>query len=207
MSRTLIFVHVAKTGGLSLRNAIQDQSTVVIPHTANLADWGAQAANATVAVGHIPYGLHEHLGGREYDYLTILRHPVERVLSKYYYTTNLEVRGKCVSDFMVGQFSHALHNLMVKQLSGVPILEKREMTEADYEKALENLKTFKYIGFTRELSELFNRLKADYNFPGALGHTNKTRNNRVEAVDQSEIDAILEFNQLDLRLFKEAKRF
>ena len=203
--KTLIFVHVAKTGGDSLRQALKGPPTVVIPHTAKLCEWGEKSRTATVAVGHIPYGLHNHIGDREYDYLTILRHPVERVLSKYYYTTNLAVRGDNVADFMTGQFSHALHNLMVKQLCGLHILNKIEMDEAHYEIALENLKTIKYIGFTRQLGELFDRVKTDYDLPGTLGHTNKTRNNRVEAVSQDEIDSILEYNQWDLKLFKEAQ--
>ncbi len=206
MNRTLIFVHVAKTGGLSLRNAMEGPPTVVIPHTAKLSEWGEKANEATIVVGHIPYGLHREMDyDRQYDYMTILRHPVERVLSKYYYTTNLEVRGNSVEEFMVGQFSNVLSNLMVKHLCGVGLLYKEPVTEEDYKTALYNLITFKYIGFTRQLDDLFERIKVDYDLPGELGHTNKTRNNRVEAVDQGEIDSILEYNEWDLKLFEAAK--
>jgi hypothetical protein len=124
--KTLIFVHVAKTGGLSLRNAMAGPSTVVIPHTASLNEWGEKASNATIAVGHIPYGLHTYLNkSREYDYLTILRHPVERVLSKYYYTykTKELISNNSIPEFMVGYFYCVVQNLMVKQLAGIPILE------------------------------------------------------------------------------------
>jgi len=206
MSRTLIFVHVAKTGGLSLRNAIKTPSTLVVPHTAKLSEWGERASKADIVVGHIPYGLHNHLvDGREYDYMTILRHPVERVLSKYYYTTNLAVRGSCVGDFMTGQFSNVLSNLMVKHLCGFGLLYTGRVTGADYRTAMENLATFKYIGFTRELGKLFKKIKTDYNLSGELGHTNKTRNNRVETTSEADINCILQYNQWDLKLYNEAR--
>lgn len=91
----VIFLHVPKTAGTTLGHIIERQyprGTVheIEPETqqAQIAAFKAlpHAARAHIRLlrGHIGYGLHEFLDG-DATYITMLRHPVDRVLSHYYY--------------------------------------------------------------------------------------------------------------------------
>lgn len=102
---TLVFLHVAKTGGATLGHIlsknvpIESQLPVSPMHAATaIGTWALQdVADALEAWnfshggpirlvgGHLPYGVHQ-LFKQRVAYLTMLREPVDRVLSGYYYS-------------------------------------------------------------------------------------------------------------------------
>ncbi len=103
-SQRLIFVHIPKTAGSSMKDVlvrqygarlrdVHDEDAHIqrqnIQHILDLSD--AQQAKIGCIVGHIPYGLHVHLKGA-WVYSVILRHPLKRIVSNYHHVQH-SVRG------------------------------------------------------------------------------------------------------------------
>ena len=92
-SEPLFFINVPKSGGLSLYDAIRSiygRRKVLSSHDGNyrhaFETWKGtkRAEKAVVYYGHFPYGVHQLISSRP-QYLTMLRDPVDRVVSLYYY--------------------------------------------------------------------------------------------------------------------------
>jgi len=93
--RGLIFVHVPKTAGTTLNRVIESQYNPLriytIPGSARV--WSierfkrlseSRRAKLDVLKGHMGFGLHRYLPGAS-THLTMLRQPVDQVVSSYYY--------------------------------------------------------------------------------------------------------------------------
>jgi hypothetical protein len=94
-----IFLHIPKSAGTTLRTVIEDQYTTRWSRVSAYKDdipsprWAAeevlrrspkQQDAAQILYGHFPYGSHPYLPSPA-SYYTILREPVDRVISHYYY--------------------------------------------------------------------------------------------------------------------------
>jgi hypothetical protein len=92
--KTLIFVHVPKAAGTTLLRILAAQYRGDGFHRCDLQLPGAleslltmpdaQKAALRCVGGHLPFGLHRYLP-QQASYLTMLRHPVSRFISKYHY--------------------------------------------------------------------------------------------------------------------------
>ncbi|MEP7358836.1 MAG: sulfotransferase family 2 domain-containing protein, partial [Anaerolineales bacterium] len=133
---TLFFLHVPKAGGTTFHQIIARQ----FPAGAAYNLYAYSTAKAVTAYkqlpleqrrayrlvkGHMPFGLHE-FAGRPSTYITILRRPVERVVSYYYYVLaspehylHAQVTKKRISlaDFAASPLSIELDNGQTRQLA------------------------------------------------------------------------------------------
>jgi hypothetical protein len=90
----LIFLHIPKTGGSTMRSVIAHQYsscavyTIEVPSPEGIEEFKKlpeeKRAQIKVLQGHMGFGLHRYLHG-SCTYFTILRDPVERIISRYYY--------------------------------------------------------------------------------------------------------------------------
>ncbi len=84
--RTLyIFLHLVKTGGMTVWQMLEK----ALPGKAVRCDLsaiknGAVKDSTRILAGHFQFGIHQHID-RPCRYFTILRHPVDRVISDYFY--------------------------------------------------------------------------------------------------------------------------
>src|SRR5215211_4471350 len=91
-SKTVIFIHNPKTGGRTLRRITDRQyepnDIIVVPgehyHPSTVEQYLAVPGkdHPRLIRGHIPFGIHG-LIPVEFAYITLLREPVNRVLSQY----------------------------------------------------------------------------------------------------------------------------
>ncbi len=134
--RPIIFVHIPKTGGMSFvpiitrnfhRKSVINLDGPLVSCAARLNALPEQTRAAIKCIyGHVPYGLHDSLA-RAAVYITLLRNPVDRMVSAYYYSLRRPEWGfhediikqrLSLHDFVAGEASEELHNGQTRMLSG-----------------------------------------------------------------------------------------
>jgi hypothetical protein len=92
-SPVIVFVHVPKTGGMTLHSILSRQLRGIFAESMDEAKSalnsldGAELDQLELVAGHVPYGVHEFLR-RPVEYVTMLREPVQRVVSHYWFVRN-----------------------------------------------------------------------------------------------------------------------
>ena len=186
--RCIIFLHVPKTAGWTLRGVLRYKYPSEILFLDQADDpFGGIAAfpledrrRARVATGHVFYGVHEHIP-QPTDYITVLREPIARVVSMYNHVLRRrehrlheEVAG---SDMGLEEFARScadagIDNQQTRLISGrargeVVPRESGEggtwvasrLERGDLELAKRNLDDFLLVGLTERFDESFIMLR------------------------------------------------
>ncbi len=139
--RNLIFLHIPKAAGTTLHSILE--SHYPAQHTHSIYDPEVEArefaawplerrAQIRLLKGHLAFGLHELLTG-ETTYITVLRDPVERIASHYYYARRhpthylykeITERQMSLQDYATAGLSDELDNGQVRLLAGLVNDEK-----------------------------------------------------------------------------------
>jgi hypothetical protein len=169
----IVFLHVPKTAGSTLTTVLRWQYRRLRPHQVlrvsphesieeQLDRLGPAIADLRVLMGHFPYGAHELLP-MPCRYITIVRDPVNRVLSEYRYV--LSASGHPLHDALTsssmdvdeylssGIDRFQLENALTRQLSGRDEHDDTPPTEHDVEVASDHLRTFDAVGLTERFDE------------------------------------------------------
>ncbi|MGB3492103.1 MAG: sulfotransferase family 2 domain-containing protein [Elainellaceae cyanobacterium] len=222
-NQALIFLHLMKTGGRTLVHILkQNYDRDVRFHCSQkegetLQDLQAlsedQRRSLQLFYGHIEFGLHQTLP-QPSTYVTLLRHPVERVVSHYYYGFFTE--------------KHYTHDLVNTQNISLPDYMAYGMTELDngqtrriagsisdrvpfgkcttelLEIAKQNLdEKFLLAGLTERFDEFLLILGRSLGLHQILYtrsnvNTKKPTSKAITAADR---ESVLKYNQLDLELY------
>tara|TARA_Y100000780_G_scaffold74421_1_gene66813 strand:+ start:29 stop:847 length:819 start_codon:yes stop_codon:yes gene_type:complete len=227
MNNLLINLHIPKTGGTTLRDIIYRQYPINnIITTPTLNESKSIINNLSlnklkqldIIQGHLQYGIHENLN-RNIKYITIIRDPVKRVLSTYYYILNQENNPHNLStdnkqmtiyDYIKSGINPFLINGQTQLISGKtgdidnPIIESEEL----FSLAKENIENdFLFLGITEMFDEtiliLKNMLGWHMPYYSIANRTKKKPN--YDAVNPTIISFIKEHNQLDIKLYNITK--
>lgn len=167
-NQQLLFIHIPKTAGTSLRGLIYNQyddnrvASVYegMQHFFSEAEFSElptrKINNLDVVIGHFGYGFHRHLVScsRPIRYATFMRAPVKRCLSLYNHLANLSFKGNPpkFKELIKAPIGVQFDNYQTRMISGCyPKFGQcnREMLELAI-KRIEN--EFDFVGIT----ELFN---------------------------------------------------
>ena len=227
MKDLFIHLHIPKTGGTTLRDIIQRQyrseKILMIPKLEESENILKEVSTSQInqlnlIQGHLKYGIHNHFHRRA-KYFAIIRDPINRVLSTYYYVLSQKNNPQNLStsnnqmtiyDFVQSGVNPFLINGQTQLISGKtgdidnPIIESEEL----FSLAKENIENdFLFLGITEMFDEtiliLKNMLGWHMPYYSIANRTKKKPN--YDAVNPTIISFIKEHNQLDIKLYNITK--
>lgn len=220
----LVFVHIPKTAGTTLRVIAEQQYPMdeILPlygcdieqARAVLSALGqSQVDHLAMIRGHFAYGIHEVID-RPVRYITLLRRPVPRVLSLYNYILRSRrhlmhnaVLEMGLADFVASGMSAETRNGMVFQLSGLhgelPQTPHTPYTEPDrysLHVAKRNLGSFFGLGVCEHFAAFVQFLNKHAGWrPVQVENRNVSGRRYQPTLD--EVRVIRKHNELDIELY------
>jgi hypothetical protein len=188
---TKLFLHIPKTGGTAFRSLLRkslspSERLMIYAHPPGIpAEWfhlltEAQIRQFHCVFGHFFFGLHENLP-TECRYATVLRDPVQRVISHYFHHRRTGQLGAAPSwptngeqagmELLGPPPSEEFDNLMVRLISGLHV-EVGKVNSRTLQRAVRNLERhFDFVGILEE-PETWPDLQAHFNLPGKVPFEN-----------------------------------
>lgn len=170
-----VFIHIPKTGGTTIVQTLSNQIYFGKFQRLN-PTWNTHPKDFLESVpglleevlvdkpqikvvgGHFGFGAHPELREAS-QHFTVLRDPVERVISEYYYMKYkgmyyqelIEKEELTLSQYLTHPEINYLNNLQTRLISGVSYEHGDNVTESMFDLAAENMKRFKTIGLTEQM--------------------------------------------------------
>lgn len=222
----LIFLHIPKAAGSTLHRIIEKQyepSTIfTIPSFYSSKEEFRQAAKfqlkeIKVLKGHMFFGLHEVLPNPS-TYITLLRDPVERIISHYYYVLrnpshylykDVKAQNMSLKEYACSGLSLELDNGQTRFIAG---LNFRDHSQPVFQEMLEvakqNLKShFAVVGIVEEFNKTLMILRKElgWKIPFYVKYNTTRKRPLKEIVSKETLDVIKKHNELDIELYSYAK--
>ena len=218
-SDTIIFLHIPKTAGKSLRNVLIKQywgnkmfyfypnpTAEELEALRHLTD----EKDVKVVLGHYRYGVHEYLR-RPYTYLTFIRNPIDQVISHYYHLvrSDKEVhqriieKNRSLRSFADFEWAKNLQTAFItgtqdireieKDPEGALTLAKKRLSEDIYQ-----------FGVTEKFDESLLLFREKLGWKNLVYQRFNVAKNRPEnhQLNDEDLQKIRKNNQLDLRLYE-----
>jgi Galactose-3-O-sulfotransferase len=218
--KALIFIHLYKTGGTTLNRIIEWEYKLHRICSIEPTWWRwsyqkilrwppARLGRMDVFKGHMPFGLHRILP-REANYITILREPVERVISDYYFARRFKGhrnhRAALRMTFEEYYRDKHEHNLQSRILAGPNSDElfARKCDAGILAAAKESLaRQFVVVGLTERFDETLALLKVVLGWKVKRYRSFRVADNRVpkELIAPETLALIREWERFDLALY------
>jgi hypothetical protein len=218
-NRCIIFLHLPKTGGVTLRRALKwkyapemlNLETLTKP-AESIADVPlSERRNARVLTGHLHYGVHEYIP-QPCDYITLLREPIARVVSYYYYIlghpkhwrhAEMVRSGMSLDEFARTSPERGVENDQTRMLAGrgAGELDAGRLGREALDEAKRNLERFLVVGVTERFDESFILIRRALGWKFPLYVTANVATGAKPA-SETALQSIRERNQLDLELYE-----
>lgn len=224
-SDLLLFVHIPKTAGQTvvqiLRNQYPGAFARVDPQAEEDPDRpelqamfrDAERAGNRVVVGHFPFGVHRWLEG-PCRYMTFLRDPVDRVISRYYYlihrpgTRHYEVLQGSGGLAEAIDLQPQFRNWQTRVMAGLDdeghYDPDEPCTEETLARAKANLERCDAVGLTKRFDEslVLMKLALGWDTPAYVRRNTTKGRPRLGELPQQVLDRIEEHNRLDRALYE-----
>ena len=223
----VLFLHIPKAGGSTLGEYVYNQCRAQESYNDGQLDSGVayldygfiKDSESTIpahvvdllgrrdlraVIGHFWFGLHEHVK-QPSRYITILRDPVERVVSLYYFTKLQHTMS--LEEFARNPPFREVDNDQTRRIAGVnpPV---GECTQSTLETARENLRRyFAVVGTTERMTEVLAHLRTKLGWNRDVVSVRRNVNADRPArgsLTQEAIKAVRERNELDYELWRYA---
>ncbi|MFC0470043.1 sulfotransferase family 2 domain-containing protein [Halalkalibacter kiskunsagensis] len=214
INKILIHLHTPKTGGTTLRKIItknykNSSHNVYLdePKRKRKLKYLNQK-NVSCIQGHFPFGIHKYLS-KPCDYITMLRDPIDRVISEYYFIRR-GTRHRLHQQVMKMSLDQYLRrsesiNLQTRYLSGAT----GPVTRKDLEIAKKHIQNhFAVVGITEMFNESLFLMKKKLGWRDISyekQNVTKTRPSLNQISDSTLIE-LEKHNKLDIELYNFAKK-
>jgi hypothetical protein len=241
LDEKVFFLHVPKCGGTSVHGAIsatcwRPASTTHLlaapasGRAAEVVDEGLMAFRERVLIylfeqPRMTYvGGHFTLGedmfaryGHTWNFITVLRHPVDKWLSQYYYN---RYRGSNRQHFAVdddletyldSDEGRALGSDYVAKFAGREFVEAGADLRSDeaIERAISNLEQFSLVGFLDQMDRFAEQFELQFGASLAVGHTNRSpaaKKKKRARSSPTVRERVRELCAPDLRVYEAARK-
>lgn len=225
--KSVIFVHIPKTGGTTFRTIINrqyDPQSVFLfkrPPEKSLAEFKelpeAKKREIKFIQGHMRFGLHEFFP-QPCTYITILRDPVDRIISLYYFilrnpenAVHNEVVSKNMSleDWVRSGLTTLVNNNQTRFLCTTEVVTDYGQCSSEMlESAKKNIeKYFAVVGLMERYDESLLLLKRNLKWKTPLYIRSNVTKKRPpkESVSKDTLKVIEKYNELDIELYRYGK--
>jgi hypothetical protein len=229
--RPLIFIHIPKTAGVSVRNLLATQfatdEILWLKTETDLPDGDEEFGRFRFITGHFPYEMIVPRCLVPPRVVTFLRDPIDRAVSNFFYMSwfvanapdpeSVEGTDRMISEMSLEQFAHSddlnviflRDNMQTRLLS--PIEEEwgiQCIGKESIDRAKAKLEEMMFVGIVERMFESVAMLSdlVGLPFPGEVPWLNPTtRRKRIDEIDQKVIDTLKRKNSLDLELYRFAE--
>jgi hypothetical protein len=228
---TVIFLHIPKTAGFSLNRIIEQNYPIDQFYSTYGAEdlpggsvqsflrlSPARRAQIRMLAGHVPFGFHEQLPG-PVTYFTVLREPIDRVVSLYYYLRRAPkdrlpddqalAHEMTLEQYVGNRVNVGTDNLQVRMVSGVFCnVGYGQCTRDMLEAAKQNLRErFAVVGLSEQFDATLLLLKRAFHWRNIYYvRWNVTKDRPALAEVPAETLALIrDHNLLDIELYQFAK--
>lgn len=201
-------MHIPKTGGTTLAEVIKSQYNHNVEFfQGEVLDLKDKIEGSDSLLGHIPFGIHRHFS-KPCIYITMMRDPIERVISIYYYIQRQEkhylhnkVKKLTLDQFITDKdFKHEFVNLQTRYFceGKTPNLEQAKKNLNDH---------FTIVGITELFDASLSLIKHELGWKSVQYQKRNVTQNRPLKSDFSAetINKIKQNNMLDIELYEYAK--
>ena len=229
MTESLIFLHLGKTAGMTLASIIRrqypenrlykvysDPAMAAVDRFAALPE--DERAYYRAIIGHMHLGMHKLIPGPS-TYITVLRDPVERVISAYYYVlerpthpdhAKIRQSGLDFAGVLDSGLLPILDNSQVQVLctTDVPDIPYGGCTSDMLEEAKRNIdRRFAVVGLTERFDETLLMMKDRFGWKNVYyARRNPTRRRpRRQDLSAEVLELVRAHNRLDIELYAYAR--
>lgn len=225
MKNKLIFQHLPKCGGTTFNSILMQNYTKEETFSIKVVDSIKLNTNQFISLpdsekeqinllkGHMEFGLHENFVSKA-DYITFIRHPIERIVSFYYYVkrrpnhglfkTNDFTNETTLHEFVTKTKRGDINNGQIRFISGIDDTEEKML-----EKAIYNIENhFSHVGLLERFDESILLLQKMYSWKRPYYEvSNETQNRKsVDNIKPETIQAIKELNNGDIILYNKMSK-
>lgn len=219
----LVFIHLTKTAGGTLKDAVATEPSFSPLFVYNHYDWQQYDRNKhNVIYGHPDAWLYGNIGksldnsGDRFAYITFLRHPITRTISHFYHLVNVDKghvgeRLRSYKDinafFASGDYHWEFNNYYCKVFSTHPKLRDNEDFERRTEEARVNLQeNLSFIGFQEYMGLSLLTLNSLLDVDLKIGAAVNIGDYSYQDITKETLKKIVLLNEHDLKLYKLAHR-
>ena len=225
MNETIIFLHIGKTAGSTMRQILKRQfpcsQTMTVrarrrPREETLADFAllpeAERLRPRLIMGHTVFGLHEHVP-RPCRYVTMVRDPVRLAVSQHRYVLRTPghrhhelAQGMSLEEYIESGLALEMDNSQTRAIAGDIGTPYGGCTPEMLEIAKRNLAGhFAWVGVTERFDESVVLLGRTFGWRDVrYVSANVARSGAPPT--EAELDLVRRANQLDLELYEHACR-
>jgi hypothetical protein len=210
----LFFIHIPKCAGMTLHHIIEQQYAPDEIYTVPSVGWNernlqsltnewsaADKDRIRVVKGHMNYGWHSAFRG-EYEYFTILRHPVERVLSFFAHVSE----GHPAYEERQMGLSYFVHHCEEASNHATFMLSGGEgRNDRAFYLAWDRLQSM-LAGTVEHFNGFVEKLRIRYGWSNGFYPIKNQTRDRLRDISAQDEQAILQLNQYDLMLYAHAVR-
>lgn len=235
MKEKLIFLHIPKSAGSTIQTIFKrlyKRNSYFVdgnhPDLNIIKDKLVSQKNIRLCFGHMDFGIHENIG-QEYKYVTIIRDPIERVISQYYYVKRLsknylhdqafKENNFSLAEYVESGLSTELNNGQVRILIGAGGFHKKLYTKYEIpfgkcerwmlEEAKLNIeKHFVFCGLQEYFDESLVLMKKELGWKWNIGYVSQNithRRRKASELDDKTLKIIRDANALDIELYEWVK--